>query len=176
MALSGSNPHRIAVVEFALVFKIRSISYMKRESLQQLSGLSDIDPIYGVMGIVDEYFSVAFGDTYVWDEIHQRIPAKKLLDILFDNLGFPLIQGEGEGEVVANDNVSLEQVDRLQEFLKRNGEIYFADLIGELKKKVKPFDIRCMLMWIFANIEYLKERETGPRSIFAGNVIDGPFV
>lgn len=147
---------------------------MKRESLQQLSGLSDIDPIYGVMGIVDEYFSVALGDTYVWDEIHQRIPHEKLIDVLFNNLGFPMIKVQGR--LVVNDEVSLKQVNNLQEFLKRNGEIYFADLIGELKKKVTPIDIRVILMWLFVNIEYLKEREVGPRSIFAGNVIDGPFV
>lgn len=145
---------------------------MKQEdSLQKLSGLSDVDPIYGFLGMVDELFC-----DYSWNEIHQRIPKDKLLLALFEIMGYPLIKVKDRATPVINDNISSAQVDELQEFLKRNDEIYFSELVGRLKEKINPVDIRCTLMWIFVNIDDLRERETGPRSIFAGNVIDGPFI
>lgn len=145
---------------------------MKQEdSLQKLSGLSDVDPIYGFLGMVDELFC-----DYSWNEIHQRIPKDKLLLALFEIMGYPLIKVKSSVTPVINDNISSAQVDELQEFLKRNDEIYFSELVGRLKERINPVDIRCTLMWIFVNIDDLRERETGPISIYAGSVKDGPFV
>jgi hypothetical protein len=49
-------------------------------------------------------------------------------------------------------------VDELQNFLQRNGEIYFSELVERLKQRINPVDIRCTLMWIFVNIDDLKGR------------------
>lgn len=141
-------------------------------NLQKISGLSDADPIYEWLGMIDEYFKFE----YSWDVIHQSVHHEQLLAALFEYMGHPLVRVPGRETPVINDNVCVEQVMEFKKFLDRNGENYFANLVLELSKKISPYEIRTVLTFVFVNLEYLREQEAGPRSIYGGNVQFGPVV
>lgn len=141
-------------------------------NLQKISGLSNADPIYEWLGMIDEYFK----GEYSWDVIHQKVHHEQLLAALFEYMGYPLIRVTGRETPVINDNVSAEQVMEFKNFLDRNGENYFAELVLELSKQISPYEIRTVLTFVFVNLEYLREQEKGRRSIYAGNVQYGPVV
>jgi len=129
-------------------------------NLQKISGLSEADPIYEWLGMIDEHFK----GLYSWDVIHQKIHHEQLIAALFEYMA------------VINDNVSVEQVKEFKKFLDRNGESYFSELVLELSKQISPHEIRTVLMFVFVNLEYLREQEVTPRSIYGGNVEFGPVV
>lgn len=125
-------------------------------SLEQLSGLSDADPIYDKLKLVDECLKELH--QHDWNEIHRRLPQDKLIDGMWTWLGHPL------GMAISEDCVLL-----FQAWLHAQGEPVLADLVGKLvERRTQPHEVRWVMLFILANLEYIKQLEGPVRSLYAG--------
>lgn len=83
------------------------------------------------------------------------------------------------GHPLSQKDVEDEDVTDYTRWLSEKGETVFADLLTKMAESygnlegieivlLTPNDIRITMMFILANLEYLKQREGGIRSIDAG--------
>lgn len=130
--------------------------------LQELTGLSNADPIHKWLGILDRFL----GD-HDWLDTSQKLPKDELAKAIWLCLGHP----------VKYPNVEEYCLDNFEEYLQQKGEPVLAEIVNKLRRRkgeegMDNHGIRCVMMWLVANIDYLKERylEEGnrPRRITAG--------
>lgn len=133
---------------------------MKRPTLGSVDWLCEADPLFRALAVIDKYLGVKND----WNEIHQRIPQDQLVLGLWHFLGHP----------IQYRNVNRGHVQAWEQWLEKSGEPNLARIVRYMvSEKVRSDDIRRAMIWLVANIEYLKERqarETGVnfRSIYAG--------
>jgi hypothetical protein len=129
--------------------------YLMILTLEKVSGLSDADPIHRFLKVVDGILK----DKRRWSEVHRRLPQERLLGLLWDTVGHPIPRPE----------VTLKQMEWFRYKLELEGETVLANVVHELlKSKMTETDIRLTMMYIIGNLEYLKTREAGRRSIDDG--------
>lgn len=124
--------------------------------LQELSGLTNADPIHRYLGLVDRIL----GD-YDWNNLD--LPSETLTEIVFHYLKHPVLYPKVE------DN----QLDDLENCLQEC-EPLLAKILNQLRRHkdretMNNVDIRIVLLYVTANIDDLKERsKPGRRKINAG--------
>ena len=114
--------------------------------LQELTGLSDVDPLHRYLGMVDKFL----GETD-WSDI--RLPQDKLIENIWLHLGHP----------VQNPLVEDICLDNFEQYLKQNNEPIFVEVVNKLKRRkgqegIDNQGIRVVMMWLIANSDLLKER------------------
>jgi hypothetical protein len=122
--------------------------------LQKVSGLDNDSPIHKYLGETDRILKYE----RTWSEVHRRIPVDELYEGMLFYLGHPM----------GRRDVEDEDVKEYVRWLLECGEQVFANLLTELLTLLVGSDIRLVMMWILANLEYLKQKEGGVRSIDAG--------
>lgn len=111
--------------------------------LQELTGLSDVDPIHRHLGIVDKFL----GDDHDWSE--RKLPRKDLIRALWLCLGHP----------VQYPTVEEYCLDNFQEYLQQKGEPVIAEIVHKTRQRIADnHAVRIVMIWLIANIDYLKER------------------
>lgn len=137
-----------------------------RLRLQETTGLGDSSPLYVFLGHVDEILKRQRS----WSGVHRKMPVDEMYEGMLYFLGHPLTR----------KHVVLVQVREYAKWLREGGETVFAGLLETLMDRfldedreegilvLSPEDIRITMMFILANLEYLKQREGGIRSIDAG--------
>lgn len=124
--------------------------------LQELTGLTDADPIHRYLGLVDQLL----GD-YDWNNFD--LPSKKIVEIVFEYLKHP----------VMFSNVEDNQLDELEDCLQKE-EPLLAKIVKQLRRHKEQegmgnYGIRIVLLYIAANVDYFKEKsKPGRRKIDAG--------
>lgn len=124
--------------------------------LQELSGLTNADPIHRYLGLVDKIL----GD-YDWNNLD--LPSETLTKMVFYHLKHPVLYPKVE------DN----QLDEFVEYLQKN-EPLLAKIVNQLRRHKEQegmgnYEVRIVLMYLTANMDYLKERsKPGRRKINAG--------
>lgn len=114
--------------------------------LQDFSGLTDRDPLYRYLGIVDKFLG-----EYDWLDVGHTLPVGEIQQGLFLCFGKFKLQ------------VSDDSLDSFEEYLKLNEEIELAEIISKLRKRIGQEEIdnngiRAVVLFIVANIDYLKEK------------------
>jgi hypothetical protein len=104
--------------------------------LQQISGLTNLDPLHLYLGVVDSFLG-----EYDWNCLSST--SDELLEFLFPEHG----------------NFSLRQ--GFQEYLEKNDPL-FAEIINKLKQKkdkegINDRAITLVIVYIIANLDYFKE-------------------
>jgi hypothetical protein len=117
--------------------------------LQELSGLTDVDPIYRYFGIVDKFL----GGDFDWSDVNYTLSQNELIDLLFFCLGHP----------VQTQTLENKRIDYFQNMLVENNEPVIAEMVHKLRIRkgeegIDNHGIRVVFMWIFANLDLLKER------------------
>lgn len=124
--------------------------------LQELSGLTNADPIHRYLGLVDKIL----GD-YDWNNLD--LSSKTLVEIAFRYLKHPVLYPKVE------DN----QLDGFEDCL-RESEPLLAKIVNQLRRHKEQegmgnYEVRIVVLYITANMDYLKERsKPGRRVINAG--------
>ena len=109
--------------------------------LQQLTGLSDEDPIHRYLKAVDNFM----GD-HDWTYI-TKTPREDLLVILMSKLGS--FRGE----------IKEENLDDIEQYFEQNQEKVLLEIVKKLRRtEIDPHGIRVVLYWIVANVDLLAER------------------
>ena len=119
--------------------------------LENITGLSDEDPLHRWVKLVDK---IVKNDNR-WDEIHRRLSQEKLIELMWDYLGHPHWHPE----------LKIEQVGFLIDRLISEDEPKFANILdGLMKQGLTASQIRSTIMFIFVNIDLIKEKEGEIRS------------
>lgn len=111
--------------------------------LQELSGLTDVDPIYRYFGVVDKFL----GD-FDWSDVNHTLSQDELIELLFYCLGHPV-----QIQIPENN-----RIDYFQNILIQKNEPVIAEIVHKLKARIDNNGIRVVFMWIFANLDLLKEK------------------
>lgn len=123
--------------------------------LQDLSGLTDADPIHVYLGVVDEILE----NERNWNEVyrfHQRNNQKKLTSGLFHFLRHPLQETCYPTEA----KIKARHVNDFRNWLIQIGEPGLAKIVSGLQDRdFSASDIRLVMMWIVANLDLLRERD-----------------
>lgn len=125
--------------------------------LQDLSGLTNNDPIYRYLGIVDKLITEKD-----LGQLNRSLSQEQLTDALWFYLGHP----------VQNSTVQDSQIEQLENYLQQNNEPIFLEIVFKLKQKksnlqqkgfketitedVDNHGIRCVLMYLIANLDTFK--------------------
>jgi hypothetical protein len=120
--------------------------------LQDVTGLTDDDPIHTYLGVVDEILAGQIN----WHEVH-RFQIKNgeavLLRELFAICNHPVNE-------ISITPVQQWNIDEYREWLERRGESVLAFIIVKLQERdFSARDIRLILMWILANLQLLLEKD-----------------
>lgn len=124
--------------------------------LQELSGLTDADPIHRYLGLVDKILG-----EFNWNNLD--FSSEPMTEVVFRYLKHPIMQPKVEDV----------QLDGFEKYLQET-EPLFAAIVNKLRRHkqregMENRDVRIVLMWIIANIDYLKERsKPGRRLLNAG--------
>jgi len=116
--------------------------------LQELTGLSDADPIHRYLGIVDRFLG-----EHDWFETCHKLQKDEVIEAMWLCLGHP----------VQYPIVEDYCLDNFEEYLKQKSEPEIADIVYKLRRRkgeegIDNHGIRVVMMWLIANIDYLKER------------------
>lgn len=122
--------------------------------LEEITGLGDGSPLHKHLKLVDEFLK----HEQRWSEIHRRVPERKLVCLLWEIVGHP----------VEFPLVTLQQIELLRDRLVEEGETKLAGIVEYLSGKLYPHEIRITMMFILVNLEHLKVREGGCRTIDSG--------
>lgn len=124
--------------------------------LQELTGLTDADPIHRYLGLVDKILG-----EFDWNNLD--FSSKLMAEVVFYYLNHPVLQ----------PTVEDIQLDSFEKYLEEN-EPLFATIVNKLRRHKERegmgnYEIRIVMVWIAANIDYLKERsKPGRRLLNAG--------
>lgn len=113
--------------------------------LQTVSGLGTSSPLQDHLKIVDEMLTQHHG----WATVHRNIPVEELYEGFLTHLGHPAV-------------VPVAEDDDIRNYIKWMGNrepVLAWVLQGMREKGVTPHGIRITMMFLIANLEYLKERE-----------------
>jgi hypothetical protein len=113
-------------------------------SLAKVSGLSDIDPLFHCLKVVDKILE----KHYSWGEVHLKQPEETLL-YLICSLG-PINE-----DVILEKSNFYELADKLREL----GEPILASLLVSLLERMDTRMIRITLMFVIVNLETFKVTE-----------------
>lgn len=113
--------------------------------LQEISGLSDADPLHRFLGIVD-----GFAGEIDWSEIHDGTTKEQLAHATWLFLGHPATYREVKKDNLENYEIWLtEHEPGLAEILQK-----LCHRIG--REGLTTEGIRLVMIWIIANLFYLK--------------------
>lgn len=127
--------------------------------LQSVTGLNDDSPIHRHLGVVDELLK----NDFRWSIFHQKLPIDYIYKVLTGYLSHPRYDREPTDVGVIG----------FANWLRGWKEDNFANLVDGLAEKgLTPKSIRSTMIFILANLEYLKEKEGGYRSIDDGWMIE----
>jgi hypothetical protein len=118
-----------------------------RLQLQDVTGLSDSDPIHCWLGIVDRFLG-----EHDWLDTYRKLPKDGLAKGIWLCLGHP----------VKYPTVEEYCLDNFEEYLQQNGEPVLAEIVSKLRRRkgedgLDNYGIRCIILWLVANMDYLKE-------------------
>jgi hypothetical protein len=116
--------------------------------LQEISGLSNADPIYRYLGIVDRFLG-----EHDWTDTLQNLSLEELIAST-RGLFF-------RGKTLLNIEESF--FDDFERFLQENSEPVIAEIVTKLRQRKgeEGMDLggmRATIMFIVVNLDYLKER------------------
>ncbi len=104
-----------------------------------------------------------------WAVIHRKLPVEEIYAGFLTHLGHP----------VRKRRVDEDEVRAYSKWLKDNGEPVFSTIIEGMRERGKtPHAIRITMMFLIANLEWLKEKEAlegRNRSIDDGSVGEAPI-
>lgn len=124
--------------------------------LQDVSGLTDEDPIHTYLGVVDEILATSQNN---WHEVY-RFQIKNSEAVLLRELFAICNHPVTETCFAAAHRVQQWNIDEYREWLEKRGESVLAFLIVKLQERnFSASDIRLILMWILANLQLLLEKD-----------------
>jgi len=116
--------------------------------LQDVTGMSDADPIHRYLGMVDKFL----GD-HDWSDTYRKLLQGELIEAMWLCLGHP----------VQYPIVEDYCLDNFEEYLKQKGEPVIAEIVYKLRRRkgeegIDNHGVRVVVMWLVANMDDLKAR------------------
>jgi hypothetical protein len=113
--------------------------------LQTVSGLGNSSPLQDYLKIVDDMLVHHNG----WAAVHRNFPVEVLYEGFLTHLGHPVVNPVVEEDAIRN----------YIKWLEGDEPVLAWVLQGMRERGVAPHGIRITMMFLIANLEYLKERE-----------------